>query len=107
MALEATSLKMAVVDDLVAGVLTPGAALAECVRKRDERILKLKEKRARLKDTALKCKLIAQRCGKAQERKCMERENTSIASYFWRGCDSTSSLEGSNLPWGAKEFVTP
>jgi hypothetical protein len=107
LALEATSLGMVVLDDLPAGVLTPGAALAEHARERDERIQKLKEKGAQMKDAALKRKLIVQRATKAQERKRMEREKTSITSYFRRGRESTTSLEGSDLPWGAKEFVTP
>jgi hypothetical protein len=85
MALEATSLGMVVLDDLPTRVLTPGAALVERVRERDERIQKLKEKRAHMKDAALKRKLIAQRATKAQERKRMEREKTSITSYFRRG----------------------
>jgi hypothetical protein len=107
MVLGATSPTMVLLDDIPVGVVTPGAAIAERTREKKERIQKLKEAKALLKDTALKRKLIAQRCTKAQEQKRMERKRSTIAAFFRRGRDPTSSSEGSDLPWGAKEFVTP
>jgi hypothetical protein len=105
MVLGATLSKMLVVDKIVAVVLTLWAAIAERAQKRKERIKKLKETKALLKDVASKCKLFAQCYGRAQERKRLEREKLTMAAYFRRSRDPTSSSEGFELPWGTKDFV--
>jgi hypothetical protein len=90
-----------------AGVQTLGAAAAERAQRKKEKIAKLRENKALLKEKLDKHKLIAQRCGKEEERKRKEREHTNITAYFGRGRMQTSSSEGSDLPWDAGHFAPP
>jgi hypothetical protein len=50
---------MPLIDDMEAGVQTPGAAAAEYAQRKNEKIAKLRENKALLKEKANKRKLIA------------------------------------------------